>query len=137
MLLMFLQKVVVKTRKNLEELNIDVNFLLNDNQMKNFDDFYTAKIFGFSCADEYYRNVSSVNEMKNINVPLLCINAEDDQICFEESIPYDDIKLNKNIALLHTSHGSHSAFIENEGIFGVKQWTPKPVVSFLKAVESK
>ena len=137
MLLMFLQKVVVKTRKNLEDLKLDVNFLLNDNNLKNFDDFYTAKIFGFSCADEYYRNVSSVNEMKNINVPLLCINAEDDQICFEESIPYDDIKLNKNIALLHTSHGSHSAFIENDGIFGIRQWTPKPVVSFLKAVENK
>ena len=137
MLLMFLQKVVVKTRKNLEDLKLDVNFLLNDNNLKNFDDFYTAKIFGFSCADEYYRNVSSVNEMKNINVPLLCINAKDDQICFEESIPYDDIKLNKNIALLHTYHGTHSAFIENDGIFGVKQWTPKPVVSFLKAFENK
>ena len=34
MLLTFLQKVVVKTRKNLEELKIDVDFLLNDNQMK-------------------------------------------------------------------------------------------------------
>ena len=134
MLLTFLQKVVVKTRKNLENLKIDVNFLLNTNQLKEFDDFYTAKIFGFSCADEYYRNVSSVNEMGNINVPLLCVSAEDDQICFEESIPYDDIKLNKNIALLHTSHGTHSGFIENDGIFGVRQWTPKPVVSFLKAI---
>ena len=135
MLLTFLQKVVIKTRKNLENLKIDVDFLLKDNNLKNFDDFYTAKLFGFSCADEYYRNVSSVNEMKNINVPLLCISSEDDQICFEESIPYDDIKLNKNIALLHTSHGTHSAFIENNGIFGVKQWTPKPIVSFLKAIE--
>ncbi len=135
MLLTFLQKVVVKTRKNLEELKIDVDFLLNDNQMKNFDDLYTAKLFGFSCADEYYRNVSCVNEMKNINVPLLCISAKDDQICFEESIPYDDIKLNKNIALLHTSHGTHSAFIENDGIFRVRQWTPKLVVSFLKTID--
>ena len=134
MLLTFLQKVVVKTRKNLENLKIDVNFLLNTNQLKEFDDFYTAKIFGFSCADEYYRNVSSVNEMNNINVPLLCVSAKDDQICFEESIPYDDIKLNKNIALLHTSHGTHSGLFENNGIFGVSQWTPKPVVSFLKAI---
>ena len=134
MLLTFLQKVVVKTRKNLEDLKLDVDFLLNTNQLKEFDDFYTAKIFGFSCADEYYRNVSSVNEMRNINVPLLCVSAKDDQICFEESIPYDDIKLNKNIALLHTSHGTHSGFIENNGIFGVRQWTPKPVVSFLKAI---
>ena len=135
MLLTFLQKVVRKTRENLEILKIDVDFLLNNNNLKDFDDFYTAKLFGFSCADEYYRNVSSVNEMKNINVPLLCISSEDDQICFEESIPYDDIKLNKNIALLHTSHGTHSAFIENDGIFNVRQWTPKPVVSFLKAID--
>ena len=135
MLLTFLQKVVVKNRKSLEKLNIDVDFLLNNNQMKDFDEFYTARIFGFSCADEYYRNVGCVNDMKNINVPLLCISAEDDQISFEESIPYDDIKLNKNIALLHTSHGTHSAFIESDGIFGVKQWTPKPVLSFLKTIE--
>ena len=137
MLLSFLQKVVVKTKNNLEKLNLDVDFLLNTNQIKDFDDFYTAKIFGFSCADEYYRNVSSVNEMGNINVPLLCVSAKDDQICFEESIPYDDIKLNKNIALLHTSHGTHSGFIESDGLFGVKQWVPKPVVSFLKAIENK
>ena len=135
MLLMFLQKVVVKTRKNLEIINLDVDFILKTNDLKDFDDFYTAKIFGFKSADGYYRSVSSVNEMSNINVPLLCISAKDDQICFEESIPYDDIKLNPNIALLHTSHGTHSAFIENNGIFGVKQWTPKPVVSFLKAIE--
>jgi predicted alpha/beta-fold hydrolase len=70
MLLSFLQKVVVKTRNNLEKLNLDVDFLLNTNQMKDFDDFYTAKIFGFSCADEYYRNVSSVNEMGNITFAL-------------------------------------------------------------------
>lgn len=137
MLLSFLQKVVVKTKNNLEKLNLDVDFLLNTNQLKDFDDFYTAKMFGFSCADEYYRNVSSVNEMGNINVPLLCVSAKDDQICFEESIPYDDIKLNKNIALLHTSHGTHSGFIENDGLFGVRQWVPNPVMSFLKAIENK
>ena len=39
MLLTFLQKVVVKNRKSLEKLNIDVDFLLNNNQMKDFDEF--------------------------------------------------------------------------------------------------
>jgi len=46
MLLTFLQKVVVKTRKNLEDLKLDIDLLLNTNQLKEFDDFYTAKIFG-------------------------------------------------------------------------------------------
>ena len=136
MLLMFLKEVMIKTKKSLENLKIDVDSLLKTNKMKDLDDYYAAKVFGYSCGDEYYRNVSCINDIKNVNVPLLCISAKDDQISFEESIPYDDIKLNKNIALIHTSHGTHSCFIENDGIFWVKQWIPKPVVSFLKAIEN-
>ena len=134
MLLMFLQKVVIKTRQQLEELNIDVDLLLNTNQITDFDQFYTSYLFGFRGADDYYRNISSVYDMKNINVPLLCISAKDDEICFEEGIPFEEIKLNKNIALLVTSHGTHSCFIESYGLFKVKQWAPIPVMNFLKTI---
>ena len=134
MLLMFLQKVVIKTRNQLKELNIDVDFLLKTNQITDFDQFYTSYLLGFRGADDYYRNISSVYDMKNINVPLLCISAKDDQICFEEGIPFEEIKLNKNIALLLTSHGTHSCFIESDGIFGVKQWILKPAANFLKTI---
>ena len=137
MLLMFLQKVVAKSKKNFEKYNINADFILNTNQIKDFDDYVTAKLFGFMGADDYYRNVSCVHEMKNINIPLLCISSKDDQICFKEAIPYDDIKLNKNIALLLTSHGSHICFIENDGIFGVKQWILRPILSFLMTIDTK
>ena len=138
MLLSFLQEVVKKTRKKLEDLKIDVDFILNTNQIKDFDDYYTAYLLGFRGSDDYYRNISCIHEIKNITIPLLCISSKDDQICFKESIPYDDIKLNKNIALLLTSHGSHSCFIEGDGLFGfkVKQWITKPVTSFFKAVDN-
>ncbi len=140
MLLMFLQKVVNKTRKQLEQLNLnlDVNFLLNTNQITDFDQYYTSYLLGFRGADDYYRNISSVLDMKNIDVPLLCIHAKDDQICFKEGIPFEEIKLNKNIALLLTSHGTHSCFIESDGLFGlkVKQWITKPVSCFLKTVKN-
>ena len=137
MLLMFLQKVVAKSKKNFEKYNINADFILNTNQIKDFDDYVTANIFGFMGADDYYRNVSCVHEMKNINIPLLCISSKDDQICFKEAIPYDDIKLNKNIDLLLTSHGSHICFIENDGIFGVKQWILRPILSFLMTIDTK
>ena len=140
MLLMFLQKVVNKTRKQLEELNLnlDVNLLLNTNQITDFDQYYTSYLLGFRGADDYYRNISSVLDMKNIDVPLLCIHSKDDQICFKEGIPFEEIKLNKNIALLLTSHGTHSCFIESNGLFGlkVKQWITKPVSCFLKTVKN-
>ena len=141
MLLMFLQKVVRRTKKQLIDLNVNVDLILNTNQITDFDDFYTSYLFGFRGADDYYRNISSVNDMKNIDVPLLCIHSKDDQICFKEGIPFEEIKLNKNIALLLTSHGSHSCFIESEGLLGlfglnVKQWIIKPVSKFLKTVEN-
>ena len=83
MLLMFLQKVVAKSKKNFEKYNNNADFILNTNQIKDFDDYVTANIFGFMGADDYYRNVSCVHEMKNINIPLLCISSKDDQICFK------------------------------------------------------
>ena len=140
MLLMFLQKVVKKTKKQLEQLNLnlDTDLLLTTNQITDFDEYYTSYLFGFRGADDYYRNISSVYDMKNVDVPLLCISAKDDQICFEEGIPFEEIKLNKNIALLLTSYGTHSCFIESNGLFGlkVKQWITKPVTQFLKTVEN-
>ena len=138
MLLMFLQKVVRRTKKQLIDLNVNVDLILNTNQITDFDDFYTSYLFGFRGADDYYRNISSVNDMKNIDVPLLCISAKDDQICFEESIPFEEVKLNKNIALLLTSHGTHSFFIESNGLFGlkVKQWIIKPISAFFKSVDN-
>ena len=138
MLLMFLQKVVRRTKKQLIDLNVNVDLILNTNQITDFDDFYTSYLFGFRGADDYYRNISSVNDMKNIDVPLLCISAKDDQICFEESIPFEEVKLNKNIALLLTSHGTHSCFIESNGLFGlkVKQWITKPISAFFKSVDN-
>ena len=134
-LLTFLQRVAVKSEKNLKNLNIDFNYILNVNQLKEFDKYYTSFLLGFKSSDDYYRGISSVYEMENINVPLLCISSKDDQVCFEESIPYDDIKLNKNIALIVTSHGTHNCFIENDGLLGVKQWAPQPAISFLKAIQ--
>ena len=140
MLLMFLQEVVTKTRKQLDQLNLDLNIdlLLNTNQITEFDQYYTSYLLGFRGTDDYYRNISSVYDMKNIDVPLLCISSKDDQICFEEGIPFEEINLNKNIALLLTSHGTHSCFIEGCGFlgFGVRQWIAKPVASFLKTIEN-
>ncbi len=119
------------------KLKIPIDFLLNTNQLTEFDDNFTSYLLGFDGADDYYRNVSSVYQIKKVNVPLLCINSQDDQISFKESIPYQDINKNENVALIVTSHGTHSCFIESKNVFGVKQWVPKPAIEFLKAIPIK
>ncbi len=139
MLLMFCQEVFIKTRKSLEndkKLNLNCDLIQNTNSLYIFDTEYTAKIFGFDNASDYYRNVGCAKFIKNINVPLLCIHSLDDQVTVKYAIPYDSIQQNKNIILLTTSHGTHSCFLEDDGFFHVRQWVPKPSIEFLKAVNN-
>ena len=134
MLLSFLQKVYKKTKNNLLKYDfikeksdiIEFTTAIND-----FDRYYTAPILGFKSPSDYYRNVSCYHGIKNINIPLLCINSLDDQITSKYGIAYDDIELNDNIILVTPELGSHICFLENDGFFGVKQWVPKPSIEFI------
>ena len=49
-----------------------------------------------------YYNCSSINVIKNIQVPTLFIQSLDDPICIKEMIPYDAINKNRNCMLLIT-----------------------------------
>ena len=134
LLIEFFKKVLLKTKKNIEKIGVDTDKVLKTNSMTEVGNLYSAKVFGYTDVDDYYRGVSCVLDVKNVNVPLLCLNAKDDKICFEESFPYEEIIRNKNIGTIWTSHGTHNCFIEHYGLFGVKQWAPAQVINFLKAV---
>ena len=45
-----------------------------------FDDYYTARLFGFGTADNYYRTQSSNQFLEKIRVPTLVITAKDDPL---------------------------------------------------------
>ena len=139
MLLMFCQEVFIKTRKSLEkdiELNLNCDLIQNTNSLYVFDTEYTAKVFGFDNASDYYRNVGCAKFIKNINVPLLCINSLDDQVTVKYAIPYDSIQQNNFVVLLTTTHGTHSCFLEDSGFFHVRQWVPIPSIEFLNAIRN-
>lgn len=46
--------------------------------LREFDDHFTAPVFGFQNSDEYYREASLVNRFEKIQVPVLCVGATDD-----------------------------------------------------------
>ena len=136
MLLIFLQNSFKKTRKAFEKYEIykkNCDKIANTTEMRDYDKYLTIKLFGFETVTDYYREVGCAIQLKNLNIPLLCINALDDQITNAKAIPYDYIENNKNIILLTPSLGSHSCFLMNDGIFGVKQWIIKPEIEFIKA----
>jgi predicted alpha/beta-fold hydrolase len=82
--------------------------------IEDFDDYYTAKLFGFGTAANYFRTQSSNQFLEHIRVPALLIQAKDDPL-----IPYGVYDLpafahNANLSLLGVDHGGHLGFIAHQ-----------------------
>ena len=128
-----------KLRKGIENCkinNINIEYLSNCDDMKSYDEEFSSKVYGYKSADDYYRKISALRNFENINIPLLCINSKDDGLIPCRVIPYDDIRLNKNIFLLLADKGAHMCFFSNEKLFGLKQWHLKPIFEFLSSCQN-
>ena len=55
-----------------------LDYLPKVHSIWDFDDYYTARIFGFGTAANYYRTQSSNQLLERIRVPALVIHAQDD-----------------------------------------------------------
>ncbi len=78
-----------------------------------FDDHYTARLFGFGTAANYFRTQSSNQFLEHIRVPALLIQAKDDPL-----IPFSTYRLpglsprqNPNLTLVTPDHGGHLGFL--------------------------
>lgn len=121
-LLQFLCKIVTN---NFGELNGAHPEIYNEESIKKckksgrtmvFDDYFTCRVAGFNNPWEYYRAVSPFNRIKNIRVPTLVINSNDDPAvgC---RLPYMDIERNPNVALVETDLGGHLGWVKSNGDF--------------------
>lgn len=76
-----------------------------------FDDFYTARLFQFGRAADYYRTQSARNFLERIRVPALLIQAQDDPMIPFEVYDLPVFRENPALTLLTTAHGGHVGFI--------------------------
>ena len=58
----------------------------------NFDELFTAPIFGYDSQDDYYRKAACYHRIPNIRVPTFFMNAIDDPIVGDEAIDFEVIK---------------------------------------------
>ena len=122
----------IKKCKNLTDFDTDK--LINIEDVKEFDEYFSARFYGFKNADDYYRGSSATIKLPYIDVPTLCISSKDDVITPSKVIPYDDIKMNENIILMVSDTGGHMCFYENDMFLEPKQWHLKPAFQFLNSV---
>ena len=110
---------------------IDTKELINCEDPYLFDEIFNGRLHGYKTATDYYRGISAVKNLIDIDVPVLCINSTDDPITPYQAIAYDDIRLNPNIFLIVTDKGAHMAFVSNEKLTELKQWNLIPAFEFL------
>jgi predicted alpha/beta-fold hydrolase len=79
--------------------------------IREFDDRFTSRWFGFRGAADYYRTQSASRFLDAIRVPVLLIQARDDPFIPFELFEQPGLARNPSIQLVATDHGGHIGFL--------------------------
>ncbi len=81
------------------------------NSIWSFDDAFTAPLFGFGTAANYYATQSAANFLSAIRIPTLAITAQDDPLVPFEIYRHEAFERNSALTLLAPRHGGHLGFL--------------------------
>jgi predicted alpha/beta-fold hydrolase len=95
----------------LEGVEVDERQARRWSSFRDFDDAVTARLHGFSGADDYYTRSSSAQYLHAIRVPTLLVQALDDPFVDERAIPREAIDANPQLHTAFVPHGGHVGFI--------------------------
>lgn len=98
-----------------------------------FDDAYTAKLFGFGTADNYYATQASINFLDAIRVRTLVIQAKDDPLIPFEIYDHPAFRTNPCLTLLTPEHGGHLGFLSRER---PRFWLDPLVLGWIESVRT-
>jgi predicted alpha/beta-fold hydrolase len=110
----FMRKLDIKLR----EKSMQYPGLIEIKPWKSFKDFhdfdthYSARIFGYKDAQDFYDNVQCYPHLRNIKIPTLILNALNDPMLTGDCYPESEAKANKNILLELTNYGGHVGFLQ-------------------------
>ncbi|MBK6266263.1 alpha/beta fold hydrolase [Marivirga sp. S37H4] len=77
-----------------------------------FDTHYSAKIFGFKDAADFYQNVQCLPFIENIKVPTLVLNALNDPMLADSCYPKELAERMPNLTLEISDKGGHVGFMQ-------------------------
>ena len=99
-----------------------------------FDDKFTAPLFGFGTADNYYATQSSNRFLDSIQVPALVVHAKDDPLVPFEVYNHPAFTRNPNLRLLAVEHGGHVGFISKTP---PRFWLDSVLLEWMNEVRNK
>ncbi len=98
--------------------------------IEDFDNLYTARLFGFGTAANYFRTQSAQNFLADIRVPGLLVQSKDDPLIPYSVYRHPAIEQNPNLELIATEHGGHLGFLSREK---PRFWLDGVVLDWLEA----
>lgn len=99
-----------------------------------FDDYYTARIFGFGTADVYYRTQSSNQFLESIRIPAMLVQAKDDPLIPFSVYDHPALRTNPHLRLVAVEHGGHLGFLSRGR---PRFWLDGLVVDWLSEIGNK
>lgn len=76
-----------------------------------FDDRFTAPLFGFGTAANYYATQSAINFLEAIRVPTLVVHAQDDPLVPFDMYRHSAFQTNPALTLVAPERGGHLGFV--------------------------
>lgn len=96
-----------------------------------FDNHYTAPLFGFENAEHYYAESSSRAYLRHIKVPTLLLQAKDDPFMSPEVIPaFDELAPCVKLELMQS--GGHVGFVAGKYPWRPEYWLEQRIPEFLR-----
>ena len=133
----FLQTLKEKVKMRWDRLEgiVDRDLVMKSVSFKDFDQHYTAPVFGFKDAKDYWTRSSSLQFLPDVQVPSLLINARDDSFISDRCYPEQLARDSDFFHLEAPKNGGHVAFVAfNNGGYN---WIEKRVVNFLSEILNK
>ena len=101
----------IERKSKLTPGSYDTTELKSVRSIWEFDDKFTAPLFGFGTADNYYRTQSAQNYLASIRIPTLVITGKDDPLVPFEIYKNPVFERNPALTLLAVDHGGHLGFL--------------------------
>ncbi|MBQ9182562.1 MAG: alpha/beta fold hydrolase [Neisseriaceae bacterium] len=122
----FLKTLIPKARQIMPDADWQ-----NCRTLKDFDDRFTAPLHGFKDAMDYYRHSSGKPFLKNIAVPTVVINAQNDPFMPANALSRVD-EVSEQVFLMYPQQGGHVGFMDNHRQDKLS-WLPETVMNFFQA----
>jgi predicted alpha/beta-fold hydrolase len=128
----FLRALKSKLQRKIEQFP-ELSDQIKVEQVSSFEDFdniFTAPLWGYKNAEEYYACASCKRDIRRIRVPTLVINAKDDPMLVEASHPIEESRNHKWVDLELPEHGGHVGFMLST--INGPYWTEQRAIELLR-----